>query len=680
MSSGVHAPESEGLAGPEAVDVAPFHADVGGIPAKPAPAGLSRTELAKARLEEKRQRLAQQRARMAASKASMAGTPSRTASNASRAGSETPSVTSPVAPVSGRTGGTTAVQPSRSATSTSSTPGSGGLTEALRSPRHRSAAIDVPTSPAHHLRRKISEQHQEIHAQLPRPVVRPGAARIAAAIVPHVADVSLGGASGWVGHGVQQETTMGPESRAEGTGSRGADGTVRSVAAQTTASERSALQTSTPRRKVEHSPRYQSTTPFSGLPVTAAQAASASETPAQVDKTTFGKADAPVTSGVAPAYVADAGKEIEESATVSGRPADSGSDPAADKMGFGSLSLASEPQAYPHQTPPVQVQPPKPRVPPLQPSNTTREVPVRGGTASDARESSALRVTSMLVPSPTAEQQLSPKPAVETTAPQPSSVAPAQVLQQPQPEPNSMLPKATVPVSHSDGLTAVLEAPAEQETHLLPLPGTGVAQQLGTGQALFPESQDGADEDSFWLNQDLGPDQAWSAAGMGLNSTQEEAAKGLAAQAALLGRDSPTDTAPASVPAQPIWQVPAPAALPAQQSAPIMPEKLPGAEKDEPPAGDNSVNAQPPLTSGTPLAAASSVPAERPAAVSSIPFAADQGPAPFFSCGTDPFEDAGGDDASFFEQLDSTAGNSVPWLCAAGCACPPMHHNYRDIG
>ncbi|CAL8467566.1 g7104 [Coccomyxa elongata] len=654
MSSGAHVPGSDGLDEPGAADAPPSHAYVGGISSKPAQAGLSRTELAKARLEEKRLRLAQQRARMAASKASMAGASSllRTASNASRAGSDTPSVTSPVAPMSGRTGGTTALQPSRSTTSTSSTPGSGGLTEALRSPRHRSAAIDVPTSPAQHLRRKISEQQHDVHPQLPRPDLRPGAARIAGAVELPMADVNLKGASGWVGQGLQQETAMKLESRPEGIGSRGLVGAVRSVAAQTAAPERSVSQTSTPRRKVEQSPRNQNAAPFTGLPN--AQAASASGAPVDTDKLAVSKADASATSDVVPAIVADAGRQSDKSVAGTTQLGDSGSDPVADKMGFGSLSLASEPQAYPHQTPRVQVQPPKLSMPPPQPSRATQEIPLQEGTPSDAQEPSAMVATTSVVPAPMAEQQLSPTPAVKATTAHASNVGPAEVLQQPQSEAASMSPKGALPVNHDNSLTKVPEAPAAQEREAMPFFTTGGIQQLGAGHTLFPDNTGGADEDSFWLDQDQGPDQAWSGAGISSDSAQEQAAKGLAAHAALLGRDSPADTAPPSEPAQSARQVPAPAAPPAQQSATAMPETLVDAEKDEPQAGGNFMDAQTPVSISNPLAAIS-VPAVPPA-VSSIPFAADPAPAHPFSCGVDPFEDAGGDDASFFDQLDSAAG------------------------
>lgn len=649
-------PGSDGLDEPGAAGAPSSHAYVGSVSAKPAQAGLSRTELAKARLEEKRQRLAQQRARMAASKASVAGASSlsRTVSNASRAGSETPSVTSPVAPMSGRTGGTVALQPSRSTTSTSSTPGSGGLTEALRSPRHRSAAIDVPTSPAQGLRRKIIEQQHDIHPQLPRPDVRPGAARIAAAVEPHVADINLKGASGWAGHGLQQETAMKLQSRPEGTGNRDLVGAVRSIAAQTAAPERSVSHTSTPRRKVEQSPRNQSAAPFPGLPTSGAQAASASGAPVDADKLAVSKADASATSAVVPAVVADAGRWSDKSATGRTQLGDSGSDPVADKMGFGSLSLASEPQAYPHQMPPVQVQPPKLSMPLPPPSRATREMPTQEGTPTDAQEPSAVVATTSVVPAPMAEQQLSPTPAVKATAGHASNVGPAEVLQQPQSETASMSLKGALPVNHDSSLTKVPEAPAAQEREVMPLFATGGTQQLGAGQALFPDNTGGADEDSFWLDQDQGPDQAWSGASTCLDSAQEQAAKGLTAQAALLGRDSLADTAPASEPAQSARQVPAPAAPPAQQSATAMPETLVDAEKDEPQAGGNFMDAQSPVSSSNPLAA-SSVPAVPPA-VSSIPFAADPAPAHPFSSGVDPFEDVGGDDASFFDQLDSAAG------------------------
>ena len=127
-------------------------------PPEAEPGGQSRAERAREHLAKVRERLAVQKARAAAASAAAAARAKapvsasvtallqRSGSNASRASSDTASLTPPVTPSAAKGHGSSAGAgyPSVAALR----PAPGALSEALRSPRGRSAAINVPTSPA----------------------------------------------------------------------------------------------------------------------------------------------------------------------------------------------------------------------------------------------------------------------------------------------------------------------------------------------------------------------------------------------------------------------------------------------------------------------------------------------------------------------------------------------------
>jgi hypothetical protein len=637
------------------------HADVGEGTAQPTTGGLSRTELAKARLEEKRQRLAQQRARMAAGKAHAAGSLPRTTSNASRAGSEASSVTSPVAQTPGRSDGNAALQPTRSNGSTLSRPASGALSEALRSPRSRSAAIDVPTSPARalHARRLLPEQHhQEVPQQLPRPAVRPKAARTGAPVTPRAADATLGLSSAWA------RPERAPEGAADGKQEGIVSGKIthagRLDVQKTAAPERSVSETSTPRRKVEYSPRYQppGANPFVPLPAQLpaseqAKSATASGRQAEADKVESTMSDAFGLSSADQAAAEDAGMENATSGGGSAGCGEDRSEPRADMMGFGILTVAPELLAYPQQERPLQGEPPSSSMQlPVPHSAAAEQLPGTAVRTAEAQEqSSSVQASSerpLVVPvvPPLAEQQITIPPAtVANAATVPATITGvSEPLQQLQPPSAGPEPQAAAQTNLLNHLQIAHEAPTAQQREDTFWFGGGGSQEVSAPQALFPEA---ADEDSFWLDQEE-PGQGLPAREAVVDASQEQAAHSLAAQAALLGRDPPTDVAPAPGTEQHMQgelSVPVSAAEPHSQAVHEEPHNAGAAEEADKRTGQEEAVA------GSSQATA----AGEPPAVS-IPFAGGGASADLFPGGADLFGSAVGEEASFFEEFGSAAG------------------------
>ena len=639
------------------------HADVGEGTAQPTTGGLSRTELAKARLEEKRQRLAQQRARMAAGKAHAAGPPSlpRTTSNASRAGSEASSVTSPVAQTPGRSDGTAALQPTRSNGSTPSRPASGALSEALRSPRSRSAAIDVPTSPARalHARRLLPEQHhQEMPPQLPRPAVRPKAARTGAPVTPRGADATQGLSSGWARPERAPEGARAADGKTEGAVSGEITHAGRSDVQKTAAPERSVSETSTPRRKVEYSPRYQppGANPFVPLPAQLpaseqAKSATASGRQAEADKVESTMSDAFGLSSADHAAAADAGLENATSGGGSAGRGEDRSQPRADLMGSGILTVAPEPLAYLQQEQPLQGEPPSSSMQlPVPHSAAAEQLPWTAVKSAEAQEQSSTvqafpeRLSVVPVVPRLAEQQM-PIPPAANAATVPATIRgvyePLRQLQLPSAGPE---PQAAAQTDLLNHLQIAHEAPTAQQREDTFWFGGGGSQEVSAPQALFPEA---ADEDSFWLDQEE-PGQGLPAREAVVDAPQEQAAHSLAAQAALLGRDPPTDAAPAPGTEQHMQgelSVPVSAAEPHSQAVHEEPHNAGAAEEADKRTGQEEAVA------GSSQATA----AGEPPAVS-IPFAGGGASADLFPGSADLFGSAVGEEASFFEEFGSAAG------------------------
>ncbi len=615
---------------------------------KPTTGGLSRTELAKARLEEKRHRLAQQRARMATGKAQgTTGPPSlllRSTSGASRAGSDASSVTSPAAQAPGRGDGPTAsLQPTRSNVSTMPRPASGALSEALRSPRSRSAAIDVPTSPARglHTTRLAPEQqhHQEIPPQLPRPTVR---TRPGAAVTPRTADATLGVPPAWTRPDRQDEG-----GRMQELAIGGFTGAGRAEAPRPAALERAASQTSTPRRKVEYSPRGQlpAANSFAPRPVPAAEqlaSAAASGRPAGAEKLGTAEPES-VTASTSESLSAraDAGLEGSGSRADSGQAGAGGSRPQADVVGFGSLTVALEPRAYPQQEQPLPQEPP---INSLQPPTLRRApdapIPVTAAPAGDAKEDkSSTQAASMpaALAAQVPEQQLlePPSRAAETVTAPPPTAGVAE-LQQPQPQP---FPEIK-PNADAQPVQRAFAALTAQQNAAPPWFGGEGGQEVSGVQALFPESA-GEEEDSFWLEQGE-PSQAAT-----VDVSQEHAAHSLAAQAAQLGR-GPLADAPAPPPATEEHEPTAPASAAEQsvQSQVEEPHSAPAVHIE----AEQSTGQE-----GT-LHGSNEPPAAAEPLSMGIPFTGGGASGDLFSGGGELFGGAVGEEASFFEELDSAAG------------------------